>query len=97
MPSFKTAAVTSALLGAVAAHPHHHSKRGLPLGTIYSACTTPGVVALTFDDGPFIYTQEIVDQLTAAGHKGTFFQNGTSLANKLAPTKHLNPVRTQLG
>jgi len=45
-------------------------------GKIWTSCTTPGVVALTFDDGPFQYTQKIVDDLTKAGHKATFFQNG---------------------
>jgi peptidoglycan/xylan/chitin deacetylase (PgdA/CDA1 family) len=56
---------------------HVVGKRSLPFdGTIYTACTTPGVVALTFDDGPYIYTQSIVDQLTAAGQRATFFQNG---------------------
>jgi len=45
-------------------------------GTIYTSCVTPGDIALTFDDGPYIYTQSIVDQLTAAGHQVTFFQNG---------------------
>jgi len=45
-------------------------------GKIWTSCVTPGTIALTFDDGPYIYTQSIVDQLTAAGHKATFFQNG---------------------
>jgi peptidoglycan/xylan/chitin deacetylase (PgdA/CDA1 family) len=31
---------------------------------------------LTFDDGPYIYTQGVVNQLTSAGHRVTFFQNG---------------------
>jgi len=57
---------------------HAITKRGtVPVdGTIITACVEAGVVALTFDDGPFQYTQEIVDQLTTAGHRATFFQNG---------------------
>ena len=43
-------------------------------------CSEPGVIALTFDDGPYIYTQSIVDQLTAAGQRATFFQNGSSIS-----------------
>jgi len=59
------------------AHAHHQKRGTVPVdGTIWTACVTPGVVALTFDDGPFSYTQSIVDQLTAAGHRATFFQNG---------------------
>jgi len=69
-------AIISASFGSLAlAHSTH--KRALPVdGTIWTACVTPGVVALTFDDGPFQHTQSIVDQLTNAGHRATFFQNG---------------------
>jgi len=44
--------------------------------TLYTQCTTPNTVALTFDDGPYIYLNEVVNQLDAAGAKGTFFFNG---------------------
>jgi peptidoglycan/xylan/chitin deacetylase (PgdA/CDA1 family) len=55
-----------------------HVKRGTVAadGKIWTSCVDPGVISLTFDDGPYIYTQSIVDQLTAAGHQATFFQNG---------------------
>lgn len=43
---------------------------------IYNQCTVPGTVAITFDDGPFSYTQEIVDQFNAVNGKVTFFVNG---------------------
>ncbi|KAF8585268.1 carbohydrate esterase family 4 protein [Ramaria rubella] len=46
------------------------------LATVYSTCKTPNTVALTFDDGPYIYEQEIVNKLNAAGVKATFFVNG---------------------
>jgi peptidoglycan/xylan/chitin deacetylase (PgdA/CDA1 family) len=80
MASLKNLLVSSAIAGLALAHPHPHSKRGsVPVdGKIILSCTVPGVVALTFDDGPFIYTQEIVDQLTAAGQRATFFQNGNN-------------------
>ncbi|KAH6912251.1 glycoside hydrolase/deacetylase [Coprinopsis sp. MPI-PUGE-AT-0042] len=42
---------------------------------VYS-CTVPNTAALTFDDGPWIYHNDIVDTLDAAGVKGTFFFNG---------------------
>ena len=53
-----------------------HRRGTVPVdGSIITSCTTSGVVALSFDDGPFQYTQSIVDQLTNAGHRATFFQN----------------------
>ncbi len=52
----------------------------VPIGGagIYS-CSTPGEVALTFDDGPYIYTDHILDLLAAAGAKATFFITGNNL------------------
>jgi len=76
MRAVQGAVLTASLASLASAHVK--GKRGsIPYdGTIWTACTTPGVVALTFDDGPYIYTQSIVDQLTAAGQRATFFQNG---------------------
>src|SRR5947209_13775477 len=39
-------------------------------------CVNPNAVAITFDDGPYKYTQNIVDQFNAAGANVTFFVNG---------------------
>jgi len=39
-------------------------------------CTEPNTIALTFDDGPYEYTEELLDQLKAANIKATFFING---------------------
>jgi peptidoglycan/xylan/chitin deacetylase (PgdA/CDA1 family) len=79
MGAFKNALVGAGIATVAAAHGHHHSKRSVPVdGSIILSCTTPGTVALTFDDGPYEYTQSIVDALTTAGHKATFFQNGKS-------------------
>jgi peptidoglycan/xylan/chitin deacetylase (PgdA/CDA1 family) len=50
--------------------------RAVPSGAIIEHCTVPGVVALTFDDGPFIYTSHILDLLDEYGAKATFFING---------------------
>jgi peptidoglycan/xylan/chitin deacetylase (PgdA/CDA1 family) len=50
--------------------------RDIPRGVIIEHCTVPGVVALTFDDGPFIYTDHILDLLDEYGAKATFFING---------------------
>ncbi|KAH7232005.1 hypothetical protein B0J15DRAFT_409457 [Fusarium solani] len=39
-------------------------------------CTMPGVVSLTFNEGPTQYTAAILNKLNAAGMKATFFVNG---------------------
>lgn len=48
------------------------------LGTIITKCTTPGLVALTFDDGPYIYTNQILDLLDKLVVKATFFVAGNN-------------------
>ncbi|KAF2832867.1 glycoside hydrolase/deacetylase [Ophiobolus disseminans] len=52
-------------------------KGNIPYGGpgIYS-CTVPGTVALTFDDGPYIYTAGVMDQFATYGFKATFFVTG---------------------
>ncbi|EJU00232.1 carbohydrate esterase family 4 protein [Dacryopinax primogenitus] len=53
-----------------------------PWGTgeanVFSSCVVENMVALTFDDGPYIYEQDILNTLNAAGIKGTFFVNGNN-------------------
>ncbi|KAG8157777.1 hypothetical protein KVR01_012439 [Diaporthe batatas] len=46
-------------------------------GTVYTRCSTPNTLALAYDDGPYQYTQSIVNKLNQAGAKGTFFFTGT--------------------
>ncbi|KAJ5164604.1 Glycoside hydrolase/deacetylase beta/alpha-barrel [Penicillium coprophilum] len=48
----------------------------LPLGAIITHCTIPGTIALTFDDGPYIYTSQLLDTLAQHSVKATFFLNG---------------------
>lgn len=75
------------LLGALAVVPAAASPvanlqaRQIPAGSVISSCTTPGTVALTFDDGPFIYTERVLDALSSAGAKATFFLNGQNWGN----------------
>jgi len=45
---------------------------------VYDACINANEVALTFDDGPYIYLRSISDQFTSAGAKATFFFNGNN-------------------
>jgi peptidoglycan/xylan/chitin deacetylase (PgdA/CDA1 family) len=43
---------------------------------VITKCNAPGQLALAYDDGPYQYTQKLVDTLTAGGAKGTFFVTG---------------------
>ena len=45
---------------------------------IYS-CTKPNVVALTYDDGPYVYTSQLLDMLKQYGFTATFFVTGNNL------------------
>jgi peptidoglycan/xylan/chitin deacetylase (PgdA/CDA1 family) len=74
MGAFKNMLAASSIAALALALPQQNQKRAA--GTIIEKCTVPGVVALTFDDGPYLYTQSVVDQLNAAGIHATFFQNG---------------------
>lgn len=47
-------------------------------GGVY-ACKKAGTVAITYDDGPYIYTDRVLDQFAAAGFKATFFVTGINL------------------
>ncbi|KAG8915707.1 Carbohydrate esterase 4 protein [Tulasnella sp. 408] len=48
------------------------------LATVYSKCTTPNTVAITFDDGPYTWNTDIVNTLKQYNAKGTFFVNGNN-------------------
>jgi peptidoglycan/xylan/chitin deacetylase (PgdA/CDA1 family) len=60
----------------------------IPYGTVITSCTVSGTVALTFDDGPFVYTEQLLDILQSNGVHATFFQNGQNYDNiyNYAPT-----------
>ncbi|KXS19013.1 carbohydrate esterase family 4 protein, partial [Gonapodya prolifera JEL478] len=45
------------------------------------SCVEPGMVALTFDDGPFRYTPALLDLLDQLGVRATFFVNGNNQGN----------------
>lgn len=70
------------------------SNSAVPVGSIIRSCTTPGVVALTFDDGPYIYTSAILDALRDTGAKATFFINGDNWGNILNPDNQAIVQRT---
>ncbi|KAJ5129288.1 Glycoside hydrolase/deacetylase beta/alpha-barrel [Penicillium bovifimosum] len=54
----------------------HPLTSALPYGAVLTHCTVPGTIALTFDDGPYIYTAQILDTLAQHGARATFFLNG---------------------
>ncbi|KAL4732367.1 hypothetical protein ACLX1H_001382 [Fusarium chlamydosporum] len=56
------------------------SKSGkAPYNLYITNCTTPGTVALTFDDGPYKYTDHVLDVLKENNIKATFFITGNNL------------------
>ncbi|KAI2609155.1 carbohydrate esterase family 4 protein [Hypoxylon sp. NC1633] len=46
---------------------------------IIRTCANPGQVALTFDDGPWVWTERIMDELEKYRSRGTFFITGHNL------------------
>src|ERR1700755_44779 len=99
MKGLKTFVTSSLLAGAVSAHPQH-SKRTLPYGVVIYSCTVPNTVALTFDDGPYVYTETLLNALEAGGHRATFFQNGQnydSIYNYNSTLKRMISGNHQIG
>ncbi|KAK0229123.1 carbohydrate esterase family 4 protein [Armillaria nabsnona] len=54
----------------------HPTKR--QTGGVITACTVPNTAAITFDDGPYTYSEQIVSTLDANNVKATFFVNGNN-------------------
>ncbi|RDA85543.1 hypothetical protein CP532_3306 [Ophiocordyceps camponoti-leonardi (nom. inval.)] len=55
----------------------------VPYGSVITACSQPGTMALTFDDGPAGYTTQILDLLDELQVKATFFIVGRSQGNRI--------------
>ncbi|KAI9931246.1 hypothetical protein ASPWEDRAFT_101017 [Aspergillus wentii DTO 134E9] len=53
----------------------------VPFGVYLDRCVSPGKVALTFDDGPYIYTPDLLELLSSYGARATFFLNGQNSGN----------------
>jgi len=76
-----TALVATASAHGSSGHGHGHARmqsRATPLAKVVTKCTKAKTVALTFDDGPFVYAYDVSKALVAAGAKGTFFWNGNN-------------------
>jgi peptidoglycan/xylan/chitin deacetylase (PgdA/CDA1 family) len=52
----------------------------VPYGEIIRSCNQPGVIALTFDDGPWKYTEHVLHLLKRYNADATFFINGNNMA-----------------
>ncbi|OAQ57743.1 chitin deacetylase [Pochonia chlamydosporia 170] len=48
-------------------------------GTIINHCKSPGLIALAFDDGPWVFTNQLLDLLDQLGVQATFFVTGYNL------------------
>ncbi|GLI72361.1 hypothetical protein PoHVEF18_000533 [Penicillium ochrochloron] len=53
----------------------------LPYGVVLNNCTIPNTIAIAFDDGPYIYTEQVLDILANASIHATFFLNGNWKGN----------------
>lgn len=51
-----------------------------PYGQVITSCTVPGTLALTFDDGPWRYTSDLLDLLERERIQATFFVCGSNIA-----------------
>ncbi|KAI5790232.1 hypothetical protein EDC01DRAFT_616605 [Geopyxis carbonaria] len=51
----------------------------VPYGADIYDCASTGSVALTYDDGPYLYTNDMLDLLAQYGFKATFFVTGINL------------------
>lgn len=54
---------------------------GMTVPTVRDRCTKAGSFALTFDDGPSVLTQGLLNYLNTQGVKATFFVNGINWKN----------------
>ncbi|RHZ82799.1 hypothetical protein Glove_103g227 [Diversispora epigaea] len=49
-----------------------------PSGKPIYSCSVPGTMAITFDDGPYMWTNDLLNNLKALNAKATFFINGNN-------------------
>lgn len=60
------------------------SRSVVSYGAYIDRCVIPGTVALTFDDGPFWFTSDLLQILGEYGAAATFFLNGHNLGDVYA-------------
>ncbi|CAE6445168.1 unnamed protein product [Rhizoctonia solani] len=77
----RVAALAAVLYGAVqvSAAPVEAPRLNVRAGaSVVTKCSVPNTIALTFDDGPYTWTSDLVDLLDENDAKGTFFFNGNN-------------------
>ncbi|KAL5333684.1 hypothetical protein BJX70DRAFT_380192 [Aspergillus crustosus] len=70
-------AVTAALFSSALASP---LVKRIPAGQVFTDCSVPNTIAITFDDGPSEYTPQLLDILSRYGARATFFVLGDAAA-----------------
>ncbi|KAL0632191.1 hypothetical protein Q9L58_008940 [Maublancomyces gigas] len=55
----------------------------IPYGVDINSCLTSGEIALTFDDGPWLYTSQLLDILRDKDVKATFFITYVKLSHHM--------------
>ncbi|TLD08568.1 uncharacterized protein PgNI_07357 [Pyricularia grisea] len=69
----------------------------VPYGQQLKSCVQPNMIALTFDDGPGMYTSHVLDLLEKAGNlKATFFLNGKNGQNGMEITAVSSVVKQMM-
>ncbi|KAE8392392.1 hypothetical protein BDV23DRAFT_151133 [Aspergillus alliaceus] len=68
--------LTSRVFSMPAADSAKSGTANVATGQVITKCTRPGTVALTFDDGPSVYTNQLLDLLNEYGARSTFFMIG---------------------
>jgi peptidoglycan/xylan/chitin deacetylase (PgdA/CDA1 family) len=63
----------------------------VPYGELITSCYEPGTVALTFDDGPWYYTEDLLDILRDYEAEATFFVCGGNMGGDGQITGHGHP------
>ncbi|KAK2614778.1 hypothetical protein N8I77_001580 [Diaporthe amygdali] len=63
----------------------------VPYGELITTCTEPGTIALTFDDGPWKYTEDLLDILRNYGVQATFFVCGGNMGGDGQITDYGHP------
>ncbi|KAJ6459008.1 chitin deacetylase [Mycena sanguinolenta] len=78
--------ILSALVAAPAVWSHPGlTPRAVP--QVVYGCQNANQIAMTFDDGPYIYLRQISDAFTAANASATFFMNGNNWACVYDPAR----------
>jgi peptidoglycan/xylan/chitin deacetylase (PgdA/CDA1 family) len=63
----------------------------------YKSCSVPGTIAITFDDGPSVYTSHILDVLKEHNMKATFFIIGKYISSNHALIQRIVDEGHQIG